>query len=944
LRPNLLSLSGVDVITTTWDEALTTSLPVPYILTAPQDAGFHRLDVYYHLFDGSTTQSTHWVYIYQDTINDYDGDGLSDFDEVTEYATEPVIADTDNDGLNDGDEAAARTDPLNPDSDYDDIPDGQDSDALFYSDLTPDPAGPAFNKVWPTEGTIITVSATISDVGSHDAKGVVVAFFDGDPEGDGSYICADFITSVPTTTSALAECVWDTTGVTGTREIYVVADPVDRIVEEDENNNSAHSSLTILTKPDLWIASLTPAETEVVEGQSITVTAVVQNSGQTDAPTSTLALYQGTTMNGTLVHSATVAVSAGEAVTAPLPWTATALGPQSLTSRADLDDDVDESREDNNDTHTDVYVGWGSPIYVDAGGDPDPVYSPSLAYGLLSENTTVIDTCGDAPYQTYRQGVYGEPLEYRFDHLLPSHYYHLDTTYSVCGGQRVEHLWVDSGQVGGPLTVTASAPVCHSTLVDPAVYGDHSIVVGVTASGLAAPAVAELGVNDIYHCYRDSGSAAGDPPYAPGIQCGYYDPLTQGSDLWGSMPVQTVRFDPNDSDVVYRFSGLEFTKRYVAHLRLYEGDGTGRQETVRVDGVTVGPTVTLSSEPQVLVVDIPPEAYEGDGIVDVAVVETTGWNVPVVSEIAVEEVTLAIPTAAQLVAPATGHTISDTTPTFAWDAAHGASAYRLQVDEDPGFGSPEIDESTASASYTPTVPLDFGTYHWRVRASNGCGDGPWSLVWSVTITNSAPSLSGLPNIVFDHSTGPTSTVDLWAYTWDAATPVDQLSYVISGTPPSGAGLTLADNRTVHVEPSAAWCGYTDVTIRATDPEGLWDEDTFRVAVTWSCQGPLPVPSRAAAQDEPITLDLTPYEPQVGDGTGLVWYATEEERCAVSGEYSEDDVLTFTPEAGFLGNDAVTLHMVYPWGSEATQELMLTWDSAPPMELELYLPVVTRDCP
>ena len=41
------------------------------------------------------------------------------------------------------------------------------------------------------------------------------------------------------------------------------------------------------------------------------------------------------------------------------------------------------------------------------------------------------------------------------------------------------------------------------------------------------------------------------------------------------------------------------------------------------------------------------------------------------------------------------------------------------------------------------------------------------------------------------------------------------------------------------------------------------------------------------------------------------YDTGEERCTVNGEYSEDDVLTFTPEAGFVGGDTATLHMVYP---------------------------------
>jgi hypothetical protein len=37
----------------------------------------------------------------------------------------------------------------------------------------------------------------------------------------------------------------------------------------------------------------------------------------------------------------------------------------------------------------------------------------------------------------------------------------------------------------------------------------------------------------------------------------------------------------------------------------------------------------------------------------------------------------------------------------------------------------------------------------------------------------------------------------------------------------------------------------------------------------------------------------------------------EERCTVNGEYSEDDVLTFTPEAGFVGGDTVTLQWCIP---------------------------------
>ena len=107
-------------------------------------------------------------------------------------------------------------------------------------------------------------------------------------------------------------------------------------------------------------------------------------------------------------------------------------------------------------------------------------------------------------------------------------------------------------------------------------------------------------------------------------------------------------------------------------------------------------------------------------------------------------------------------------------------------------------------------------------------------------TNTAPTLSGLPDLVFDQGNLPPGTVDLWAYASDPETTDDGLTYTLEDTPPAGAGVTLSDNRTITANPSTDWCGYVDITARVTDPGGLWDEDTFRVEVTWSCQGPLPV--------------------------------------------------------------------------------------------------------
>ncbi len=58
---------------------------------------------------------------------DSDGDGLSDFDEIYIYGTDPLNPDTDGDGLTDYEEIYVYgTDPLNPDTDGDGFSDGQE--------------------------------------------------------------------------------------------------------------------------------------------------------------------------------------------------------------------------------------------------------------------------------------------------------------------------------------------------------------------------------------------------------------------------------------------------------------------------------------------------------------------------------------------------------------------------------------------------------------------------------------------------------------------------------------------------------------------------------------------------------------------------------------------------------------------------------------------------
>jgi serine protease AprX len=98
-----------------------------------------------------------------------------------------------------------------------------------------------------------------------------------------------------------------------------------------------------------------------------------------------------------------------------------------------------------------------------------------------------------------------------------------------------------------------------------------------------------------------------------------------------------------------------------------------------------------------------------------------------------------VPSATSLMSPASGSSICDAVPAFDWSTVSGATLYRLQVDNNSGFTSPEIDTTTASSDYTSTSALTPGTYYWRVRASNSCGESSWSATWSFNIL-SAPCI------------------------------------------------------------------------------------------------------------------------------------------------------------------------------------------------------------
>ena len=101
------------------------------------------------------------------------------------------------------------------------------------------------------------------------------------------------------------------------------------------------------------------------------------------------------------------------------------------------------------------------------------------------------------------------------------------------------------------------------------------------------------------------------------------------------------------------------------------------------------------------------------------------------------------PTTPELVSPENEEVMSDTTPFFDWtestDPDEDPITYELQVDNNAGFSSPEIQEtSLLSSHYEAEQSLALGTYYWRVRAYDGTEYSDWSTIWSFTISDLTP--------------------------------------------------------------------------------------------------------------------------------------------------------------------------------------------------------------
>ncbi|MBL8299279.1 MAG: hypothetical protein JNN30_13150 [Rhodanobacteraceae bacterium] len=139
------------------------------------------------------------------------------------------------------------------------------------------------------------------------------------------------------------------------------------------------------------------------------------------------------------------------------------------------------------------------------------------------------------------------------------------------------------------------------------------------------------------------------------------------------------------------------------------------------------------------------------------------------------------PAASTLTAPALGATGVKVRPLLTWSAVSGALSYRVEVATDAGFTNIVASSTVTTNNWTVDTTLASTTqYFWRVRATNYCGNGANSSVFSFTTgtPGTCPTGTTLSNVVtygFEGGAEPAWTAgapgDAGGTAWSSGTPI-----------------------------------------------------------------------------------------------------------------------------------------------------------------------------
>jgi len=168
-----------------------------------------------------------------------------------------------------------------------------------------------------------------------------------------------------------------------------------------------------------------------------------------------------------------------------------------------------------------------------------------------------------------------------------------------------------------------------------------------------------------------------------------------------------------------------------------------------------------------------------------------------------------------------------------WSDVPNAASYTLQEDDNAGFASPAAIYNGAN-SQVQVTGRGPGAWYYRVQASNGAGNSPWSSTQSVTVEPNAPTLNAINNA---------GNEDAYQVSWSTAT--GAASYTLqedddaSFSSPTVRYAGAATQYTVTGQPGGTW--YYRVRASNSGGDGPWSN----VRSTTVAPAALPAPTLQA---------------------------------------------------------------------------------------------------
>jgi hypothetical protein len=512
----------------------------------------------------------------------------------------------------------------------------------------PDPsialADVSFSSNDVTEGDTVGMQITPRNTAGQPSKGFMASVFASPAGSSPVYIGSAFVPSLPANGSATVNVPFSTYGFTGTTPVRVMLDPTSRLSETNAGNNTVTATLAIVTRPDLVISNVLPSDAQPVVGQPVTITVNISNTGQRNAGTQTVSLYAGLPAagNAPLSTQPLANLNGGSSAVMNFIWVPTATLTSQLVAVVDADNQINEFNEGNNTALLSLTAGFSGIRSADSGAAADdPAYAVGQGFGYIDiGQSDVMGECGSTPDKTFRRDPDGKVL-YRFDHLQPGRFYHLDVVLYECnqGAGRQQYIKVDGATLAGPIDLGPDKANNVSLLLDPALYADRTISVSIEAGGGLGALVNSISLREVDYRYVDAGSA-NDAIYSASRGYGWLDNSTAVNASCGSLPSRTSRVDQNDNELRYRFDNLKPFKSYRVLFSFYQCTGTNVTQRIYIDDPPVGNDITMQANTLYTATRVvPASTYNTDGSIVVSIRRTDAGVGAMVSEIALEEST-----------------------------------------------------------------------------------------------------------------------------------------------------------------------------------------------------------------------------------------------------------------------------------------------------------------